>query len=544
MRRVFWIVPLIALLALIGWRVVQKKQTLAGAPKGAAGRGGASVAVEVAKAGPRAMETAAQAVGTAASPQTIKLSPPTSGRITYLEAREGDPVTVGETLIKIDPSQVEGTVLQGIAGVSEAQSKLAQAQATIGSSDVAVESAIRTGRANVASAQAKLDQAKKTQDALVAAAQAGVVQQEAAARSAQADVASAQAQEAAAQANLKTAELKYSRTNELFKGNFIAAQDVDDALAAQESARGQVRVAQQLVAANRDKVAQANAQKAAAQAQVTVAKRQAESGVLTAEADLRSAQAALASAIANRAQGGANRRNVEALQASVRAAQGQLDEANAQRANTELKSPIDGTITMRAADVGTLAQPGTPVLTIQVLKQIYVQASFPVELASQVKPGMMATVSFDSLPEQKFEGRIFDVNRAADPTSRQFSLRVLLDNPGLMIRPGMFGSVRVITSQSNPAVVIPLIALTQTPDGKATVAVLDKDNKVQMRDVTVGQRDEEGVEILKGVEAGETVVTERARAIKDGQTVTVADPNTKPGAGGRAGRKGGRKAKQ
>ena len=479
------------------------------------------------------METAVEAVGTAASPQTVRLSPPVSGRIVFLEAREGDAVKAGETLVRIDPSQIEGTVLQNAAAVSEAQARLAQAQATIGSQGVGITSAIRTQKAAVQSAQAALAQAKRTQSAQIAAAQAVVAQEAASARASQASVASAEAQTEAAQGTLKANQARLDRTEGLFRSGFIAAQDVDDARAQVATALGGVRVAQQAAASARAGVAQARAREAAARAQVVVAQRETQGAILTAEAGLRTAQAALASANANTAQGAANQRNLEALRAGVAAAQGQLDAAKAQRANTELKSPIDGTVTLRGADPGSLAQPGTPVLTLQVLKRMYVESSFPIELAPQVKPGATANVSFDTFPDRKFTGRIDDLNRAADPQSRQFTVRVLLDNADETIRPGMFGHVRIVTARSSPKVVVPLDAVTETDDGKATVAVLDKDDKVENRDVTLGQRDEIGIEVLRGVEAGERVVTTKNRALKDGTKVSVNDPNAKAAAGGR-----------
>ena len=484
------------------------------------------------------MVTTIAAVGTAASPQTVRLSPQTAGRIVFLQAREGDRVAVGETLVRVDPAQIEGTVLQNQAAVSEARSRLAQAQATIGSGDVAVQSAIRTGGANVASAKAKLDQAKKSLQAQVAAAQAAVIQQTAAARSAQADVAAAEASQKANQATFESAQVRYTRTKGLFEGGYIAAQDVDDARAQQEAARGQVEVARDNALAAKARVAQSNAQRNAAQAQVTVVRRSAESAILTARADLRSAEATLASASANTTQGSANRRNVEALQASVRAAEGQLGVAQAQRANTELKSPIEGTVTERTADPGTLAQPGTPVMTIQVLKKMFVESSFPIELAAQVREGGEAIVTFDNLPDHKYTGRIADVNQAADAQSRQFTVRVMLDNADETIRPGMFGQVSIVTSRTNPSVVVPLAAVTATPDGKSTVAVVDREGTVTVRDVTVGSRDEMGVVIIKGVEAGDRVVTARAKPVKDGAKVNVTDANAKPPSGGRKARGG------
>ena len=535
-RRLIPVALLVALLALIGWRVVQKnaKANAGNGPQAGGGRGGrrggGPTSVEVATAGPRTIETVVQAVGTAASPQTVRLSPPVSGRITFLEAREGDRVTAGAVLARIDPSQIEGTVLQAQSAVAEAQARLAQAEATIGSQSVALQSAIGTGAANVTGAQAALDQARKTQRAQVAAAQAVVTQQAASARASEAAVASAKAQEEAARGTLRANQVKLERIEGLFKGGYIAAQDVDDAKAAAATSLGGVRVAQQAAATARAQVAQAKAQQAAARAQVVVAQRETAGAILTARSNLRSAQATLRSANANTAQGQANLANLAALRSAVQAARGTLAAAQAQRANTELRSPIDGTVTLRGADPGTLAQPGTPVLTIQVLKRIFVESSFPVELASQIKAGEEASVAFDSLPDHKYLGRIFDVNRAADPTSRQFTVRVQIDNPGETIRPGMFGEVTVVTSRTPAAVTVPLNALTEQ-DGKATVTVVGEDGTASVRDVTAGARDTVGAQVVRGVRAGERVVVEKARAVKDGQKVTVVDAGAKPRGG-------------
>ena len=534
MRRLLWIVPLVALVLLIGLRIRQKSagsDEAKGGPK-AEGKGGGKgkgkpQSVEAALVGPHTFEKAVEAVGTAVSPQTVRLSPPVSGRITYLQAREGDAVKAGETLVRIDPSQIQGTVLQNRAAISEAQARLAQAQATLGSQDVALTSAIRTQKAAVQSAQASLGQAKRTRSAQVSAAQAVVDQQAAAVRAAQAAVASAQAQEEAAKGTLKANQSRLDRTEGLFKGGFIAAQDVDDARATVATALGGVRIAQQAEASARADVAQARAQEAAARAGVVVAQRETQGAILTAEANLRSAQAALASANANVAQRGANQRNLQALQASVDAAQGQLTATQAQLANTELKSPIDGTVSLRSADSGSLAQPGTPVLTIQVVKRMFVESAFPIELATRLKAGDEASVSFENLPDRKFTGKIVDLNRAADPTSRQFTVRVLLDNPEETIRAGMFGRVRVVTQKTDASLAVPLGAVDEK-EGKATVSTVGKDGVVENKRVTLGQRDETSVEILGGLRAGERVVTTKGKPIKDGSKVSVNSPEEKP----------------
>src|SRR5690349_8272826 len=131
MKKFFAIgVFVVALGALIGWRMMAKKAATDELNKTQQARRGGATNVQLATAVSRDIVQSLETVGSVESPYNVKLSPKVAGRIDYLEVREGTAVKPGQILVKIDPTEVEGQVLQQQAAVAEARSRLAQAQLT------------------------------------------------------------------------------------------------------------------------------------------------------------------------------------------------------------------------------------------------------------------------------------------------------------------------------------------------------------------------------------------------------------------------------
>jgi len=500
-------------------------------------RRGNSPAVEVAVASARPIEQRLELVGNAEAPYNVRLAPRVSGRIDFLQVREGDRVTPGQVLVRIDPGEIEGQVLQQQASVSEARSRLAQARLTAGATDVGITSQIRQQQAAVESAQAEAQQTQRNLSSQIAAAQAAVTDANARIEAAEAGLRNSRAQVEAARANLRNAQTRYNRTFNLYKQGFIAAQDVDDARTAVEVEEGDLRVAQGQVSAAESAIQSARAQRASAANQVLITRRTGQAQIAAARARVTQARAQLSVAAANRSQGPAYRENLAALQAGVEAAEAQLRQAGSRRADTVLRSPIEGTVTERTADPGTLASPSQPVLTVQYLKWLYVTTTVPIDQSRKVVQGQPITIQFDAFPGRTFTGRVSQVNRAADPQSRQFTIRIRLENPNEEIRPGMFARVGIVTERVVPPVVVPLEAVRTTPRG-TTVTVLDAENKATTKPVTLGARDAKFVAVTSGVNPGERVVTLSYSPVRDGQTVRIGRPEEE-GEGGPGGGRGG-----
>ncbi|HWA82134.1 MAG TPA: biotin/lipoyl-binding protein [Fimbriimonadaceae bacterium] len=317
-----WGVLALIVVALVVWRF-RIRATTEGATRTQVRRGGAAM-VEVTPATGRVIVQQIESVGDVESPFKVEISPKSTGRISYLQVREGDPVKSGEVILKIDPSDLQGAVVQAEANVAEARSKLAQAKITQNANDIGITSQIKQQKASVTSAQADLEQVKRNYESQVQQAQAQV-------NAAKASVDNAQKGLDKENANLQNAQVKYDRTVNIYKQGFIAAQDVDDAKTALEVEKGAVGVAQAVLASAKS---QLNAQ----QQNLAIVKRKGISDIADSQAKASQANATLEVAKANRSQSPAYQENIAALQSSVDAAIAALNQATAKLSDTVIRS--------------------------------------------------------------------------------------------------------------------------------------------------------------------------------------------------------------
>jgi HlyD family secretion protein len=253
-----------------------------------------------------------------------------------------------------------------------------------------------------------------------------------------------------------------------------------------------------------------------------IAKRKGLADIAAGKAGVDVGKETLRVATANRSQSPAYKQNLDALQSQVTAAVAQLNQAQARLADTVIRATIAGTVTARKADPGALSSPGSPVLEIQSLDWLYVTATLPIEFSSEIHAGQTAEIRIDELRGKLFSGPITNINPAADPQSRQFGIKVRLNNPTHAVRPGMYGQVKIVTGDVDAKVVVPREAVQTDSDGHTTVTVIDKDSIAHVRPVTLGVSDAQGVQILSGVRAGEKVVVLTYTLLKDGKKVSVS----------------------
>lgn len=541
------IIGIVVLLALIGWRVATHNQANSAAAKMGGANRRAAPSVEVAIAKPADIVHSVNVVGTVVSPQSVDLSPKITGRITFLNVREGDMVKAGQVLVKIDPSDLQQQILQQQANVAEAKSRLAQAQLTQGSTNVGVYTNIQQQQAGLASAQADYNQTLQNYSAQVQTAQSTVSSDTSKVHAAQVQVQNANATLAQQNSNLANAQTKLQRMQTLFSQGAVAQQQRDDAQTAVEVQQQAVNVGQGQVAAAQAAVESAQADLSSAKDQLSIVKNQGRANIAAAKAKSQQAQATLKAAVSNKSQAPAYQANIDALRAAVTAAEAQYQASVVNLKETNLVSPIDGAVTARDADPGDLASPGKAVLTVQALKWVYVNTAVPMEEAANVQEGMNAQVTIDTLPGKVFTGPITNLNPSADPTSRQFTVRIRLENPGNLLKPGMYARVAVVTSSVHAAAAVPIEAVTNGKQGP-TVTVVDKSAVAHVVPVVLGTTDGKQDEIKSGVNPGDQVVVLAYSPVKDGQTVSLPGSGGGGGPGGGSsggsGRGGGRRRRQ
>lgn len=182
-----------------------------------------------------------------------------------------------------------------------------------------------------------------------------------------------------------------------------------------------------------------------------------------------------------------------------------------------LVSPISGTVVERNATPGQIAGPETNLFTVADLRRVWITADVYESDLAHVKNGAAAEVSPQALPGQNFTGRVTYAGGVVDPESRTFKVRIVVENPRLVLRPGMFAQVRIETTspQANGGpIVVPELAV-QDLNGTRVVFVATAPGHFAARRVTLGPRTSGGhVTVQSGLRAGELLVVNGAFRLK------------------------------
>ena len=411
-------------------------------------------------------------------PETeVKISSDVSGEITELYVQEGDSVVAGQILAKIRPDEYQSAVEQGQASLNTARS-----QREISSSNVKTNSA-------------QIDQFK-------------------------ADVQRAKAQ-------LDAARNMHQRNEKLFKDGVISTSEFETSVSNL---------------------------------------RAAESGMTAAEAGLKSAENNLTNA----------RENVRVSDFGISSASARLKELQTSLQKTIITAPVSGIISILNVEkgervVGTLQMAGTEMMRIANLSSMEVQVDVSENDILKVSVQDEADIEVDAYLGRKFKGRVTEIANSASNVSSaavslntdqvtNFVVKIRVDPASyaeLMgkgklhpFRPGMSASVDIYTNTADSTLSIPLIAVTTREDEKDKDKDKDKEEKakeedkkddsvikeivfvvtgdtVGIREVKTGIQDNDFIEVLSGLQEGETIVTGPysavARKLKGGSRIIVTD---------------------
>ncbi len=191
-------------------------------------------------------------------------------------------------------------------------------------------------------------------------------------------------------------------------------------------------------------------------------------------------------------------------QATAGLAQARAMEAQAQTGlgYTRLRAPFDGVVTAKQVDVGTLASPGMPLLTVEDTRRFRLEASVDEGDIRWVALGASAPVTVDAIGTE-MQAKVVQIVPAADPASRSFIVKLELP-PDARLRSGLFGRVRFVRGRRD-AIIVPRTALLNRGQLQG-VYVVGADGQVTLRYVTLGKPSGADVELLSGVNAGERLV--------------------------------------
>jgi len=179
----------------------------------------------------------------------------------------------------------------------------------------------------------------------------------------------------------------------------------------------------------------------------------------------------------------------------------------------EVRAPFAGEITDRSAVRGALVEAGKPLFTVVDHKVVWAMLQVQEAALGRVKAGQTVELRVDSLPGKVFTGKLTWIAPAVDQRTRMARARAEFDNPDGLLRDKMFATARILTRQSQAALLVPPNAI-QRIEGRPFVFVKLADDLFAARAVTLGVRFDGRQEILSGLQAQEEVAVNHAFAIK------------------------------
>jgi len=424
--------------------------------------------------------------GTVRAMYNATLSSKVMGRVLSIAVREGDMISTGQTLIRIDPRELQ-------AAANMASANYNASVVGVGSAKTAAQMEAKTSVARIAQAEAAVTQAQ----AAVAAAEARRDLALAGPRTQ--EVTQSHLAVTQAESNLRLAKVEYERSQKLFDGGVIARQELDQAQNRFEVAKSQYDAALQ-----GESIAKEGSRKQDIRA--------AEEAVAQARAALKQAQSGVQQARAAAMQVDVRRKDIEVANAQVKQAAAAIQSAQVGLSYSSVSAPFAGRVVKRLVDPGSMASPGVPLLEVEG-GEFRLEAVVPEKQLASLTVGSHAPVV---IGDAKGEGIVAEIVPQGDAMSHSFIVKFKLANVQ-GVKSGMFGRAMVATGDAK-RLTIPASATWQR-EGLHYVFALNKEGIARLRIVTVGDTMGDRIEVLSGLNLGEKIVVGNREKVADGDKV-------------------------
>ena len=523
MKRIVWIV-IILVVALAGWRVVQRRGP--GDKAQTARKKLPLVSVTLAQKG--TITDVISATGVVEAKTIVDILPKLEQQIVWMPNREGDRVTAGQTLVRLNTTEVSRQIEQALA-----EQKVAAAS---------LRDLLAGSRAEeIAQARAQLEQAKATQAKAEASlrnlrvlyAEGGIPRQMA--DEAEGRVRLNKAQALSAEVQVADAELELERVRQVVAIGGAAKQDADRAQTRLSTAKAQLQAATAALEAS-----QAALKHIRELYGGPIPRREldeAEGRVKEAAAGVQAAEQKL-----NMLRSGPTPTQIALAREKVAQAASKVSSARVVLQYCTIVSPVSGVVVKRYADVGDMATPRSAILAVAATDDVVVRAGVSENDAARLRPGSDVQVLVDGWGTRALTLKVARIYPSTDPVSRLIPVEIALPRTSARPALGSLARLSFVQAVRRDVVVIPAGAVVQRAGGKRVAFVVGADSKVSERELVIGIQNNDRLEVLSGVEAGEKLVVRGQEMLKDAIEVKVMQPKAGAGAAGGAGPKRSRES--
>ncbi|MDX2178229.1 MAG: efflux RND transporter periplasmic adaptor subunit [Bryobacteraceae bacterium] len=246
-------------------------------------------------------------------------------------------------------------------------------------------------------------------------------------------------------------------------------------------------------------------------------------------------------------QGIGSRQDLDQAQARFQAAQAALDQTINQTRNltseverfraivdlqrkklrdTNVRAPFAAQVKERQVTVGKYVQENTPLLTLVKTDPIRLRLEVPERMAPWIKVGQIATITVEAFAGRSFQGKIWRISPTVDQSKRTFVVEALIANGSNELKAGSYARARVPTEKVDRALLVPARAVNYVL-GSNKSYVVGSNNTIEAREVKVGDRFEQEIEILDGLEAGDVVATSQLARLDTGVKIRISEGEKK-----------------
>ncbi len=214
---------------------------------------------------------------------------------------------------------------------------------------------------------------------------------------------------------------------------------------------------------------------------------------------------------------------LEQIQAAVRTAESSYEDAS-------VEAPISGIIGVRYYEAGDMINMTQPLVSIVQMKKVKITFDATEEDLGKLSVGQKAEITVKSYPDTTFVGKVVKISPVLDPLTRMADVEVLINNPDYLLKPGMFGRLKVITGILSDVIVVPRYATIENTtlerkEGKDVVVknyyvFVAADSVAQQRKLDIEYVNHVNIAVKGGVQVGEGLIVQGQKNLKNGAKIT------------------------
>lgn len=215
--------------------------------------------------------------------------------------------------------------------------------------------------------------------------------------------------------------------------------------------------------------------------------------------------------------GGISQQEYDIVVTTLKSALADIELVNANLRRTEIRAPFSGNIGLRSVSLGAYVTPQTLIARLQQTSSLKLDFAVPEKYGPSVRNGSPITFTVDGV-QRAFAGTVYATEPAVDEDTRNLRVRARVNNTSTSLRPGSFAKV-TLAIQNEQGLVVPTQAVIPQTRGKQVVLI--RNGKAVFQDVTTGIRTANAIQILSGLQAGDTVATTGLLFVKPDGPVKV-----------------------